>query len=80
VGSLSRRILHASALAAQSQPSLDARKPLLEIERDTLGGVILEALRTTRGNRAAAARRLGITRSSLYRRLIRYRLISPGKW
>jgi transcriptional regulator with GAF, ATPase, and Fis domain len=78
-GNLSRRILHASALAAQGPSSKNPRKPLLEIERDTLGGVILEALRTTRGNRAEAARRLGITRSSLYRRLVRYRLISPGK-
>jgi transcriptional regulator with PAS, ATPase and Fis domain len=49
-------------------------RPLLEIEQAALGSVIREALRESRGNRAEAARRLGITRSSLYRRMLRYGL------
>jgi transcriptional regulator of acetoin/glycerol metabolism len=49
-------------------------RPLFEIEQDTLGSVIREALREAQGNRAEAARRLGITRSSLYRRMSRYGL------
>jgi transcriptional regulator with GAF, ATPase, and Fis domain len=47
---------------------------LSDVERDVVGGAILAAIRNANGNRAEAARRLGITRSSLYRRLHRYRL------
>jgi len=68
--SLSRRILE----RRESSRVPVIGRPLFEIEQDTLGSAIREALREARGNRAEAARRLGITRSSLYRRMSRYGL------
>lgn len=51
------------------------RKGLLdEMEREVLGGAIADALEKTHGNRAQAARLLGIGRTTLYRRLERYGL------
>jgi DNA-binding NtrC family response regulator len=68
---LSPRILKRGGNGA---PASAEEKPLATIERDAIGTVIIEAIRNARGNRAEAARRLGITRSSLYRRLARYGL------
>jgi transcriptional regulator of acetoin/glycerol metabolism len=44
---------------------------LLQSERDTL----LNAIRTTRGNLVRAARSLGISRNTLYRKLRRHRIV-----
>lgn len=68
--SLSQRILQRHP----STPAPAVGRPLLDIERETLGSVIRNTLREADGNRAEAARRLGITRSSLYRRISRYGL------
>ena len=48
---------------------------LEEMERKVLGGAIADALQKTHGNRAQAARLLGIGRATLYRRLERYGLL-----
>ncbi|MFP6634134.1 MAG: sigma-54 dependent transcriptional regulator [Planctomycetota bacterium] len=48
---------------------------LEEMEREVLGGAIADALEKTHGNRAQAARLLGIGRATLYRRLERYGLL-----
>ena len=48
---------------------------LEEMEREVLGGAIADALEKTPGNRAQAARLLGIGRATLYRRLERYGLL-----
>ena len=45
---------------------------LLDLERDVIGSAVVAALRRARGNRAEAARTLGITRGALYRRMKRY--------
>jgi DNA-binding NtrC family response regulator len=47
---------------------------LEQMEKEILGGAIAEALEKTHGNRAQAARLLGIGRATLYRRLERYGL------
>jgi DNA-binding NtrC family response regulator len=69
---LSKRVLRGSSTPARSpRPSgkeAPATPSLSAIER----GAILEALRDSGGNRSAAARRLGIPRSSLYRKMRRY--------
>ena len=72
---LSRRILEGSRPVPSSSdgaPQTEAEAPLASLERETMGRAILDALREAGGNRAEAARRLGITRSSLYRKLERY--------
>ncbi len=45
---------------------------LFEVERATLAPVIEQTIREADGNRSEAARRLGIDRSELYRRMRRY--------
>ena len=45
---------------------------LEHLERIICGGVVREVLRETGGNKAEAARRLGIPKTNLYRRLERY--------
>ncbi len=77
---LSRRILR--ALPAEGDYLLRPRTatpPLYEFELGTVGAVIREALRRSRGNRAEAARRLGITRSALYRRMAKYKLFEDAE-
>jgi transcriptional regulator with PAS, ATPase and Fis domain len=47
-------------------------KSLAELEREVLGGAILDVLKKTRGNLSRSAKVLGVTRTTLYRRLERY--------
>ncbi|MGQ9592830.1 MAG: sigma-54 interaction domain-containing protein, partial [Planctomycetota bacterium] len=58
----------------------DPRPSLFELEREAVGSAILAAIRTSNGNRAEAARKLGITRAALYRRARRYRLYEEPEW
>ena len=48
------------------------------MEKEVLGGAIADALKKTHGNRAQAARLLGIGRATLYRRLERYGIRCDG--
>ena len=50
--------------------------PLVQIERELLGGILVERIRRSAGNVAEAARSLGISRSALYRRLHTYGVLS----
>ncbi len=50
-------------------------RSLQELERNTIAPMLVEALRRSGGNRSEAARLLGISRTVLYRRLKRYRLL-----
>jgi len=61
-----------------STPRDDAARPLAEQVAELERRVIAEALAATRGNRAAAARRLGMPRSVLYERLARYPGLEPA--
>lgn len=72
---LSRRILRSfgSSRDTVSPPSCGG-KSLPDIERELVGPVIEKALARTRGNLSQAARALGISRASLYRRMRRYGL------
>jgi transcriptional regulator with GAF, ATPase, and Fis domain len=77
---LSPRILR--GLPDSEESSTDSRPPqppLFEVERGTVGALILDALRRSKGNRAEAARRLGISRASLYRRMAKYRLVDEAE-
>ena len=56
------------ARAAEAEPS----SSLIDAERET----ILRALQQEKGNLAGAARRLGISRSTIYRKMVRYGLES----
>lgn len=47
-------------------------KSLAELEREVLGGAILDMLKKTSGNLSRSAKALGVTRTTLYRRLERY--------
>ncbi len=76
VEELSPRIRQGAAASPQEKPE----RPLWQIERDVVGAAILAAIRTAKGNRAEAARRLGITRAALYRRVRRYRLFDDAGW
>lgn len=49
-------------------------RSLEQIERETVGGAILAAIERSRGNLTEAARLLRVPRSTLYRRIERYRL------
>ncbi len=53
-----------------SQPEREEPQSLEEVERRT----ILRALKASRGNKSAAARRLGITRRTLYKKLEKYNI------
>ncbi len=66
-----------SARILSSRDCRSGRKQglLEEMEREVLGGAIADALVKTHGNRAQAARLLGIGRATLYRRLERYGLL-----
>jgi DNA-binding NtrC family response regulator len=72
--SLSARILKNAERGGPRPAPARGQRPLDAVERDAVGLAILEAIRNARGNRAEAARRLGITRAMLYRRLSRYGL------
>ncbi|HVR74494.1 MAG TPA: sigma 54-interacting transcriptional regulator [Planctomycetota bacterium] len=72
---LSRRILRAMVQRPPSEPTTPSARLLQDLEVSTMGGAIRAALERSKGNRAEAARSLGISRSSLYRRMLRYRLI-----
>ena len=65
------------ALIARAEASPQAAAPtttnLTDLERDTIAKV----LRDTRGNKASAATRLGLTRTQLYSRLKKYGLEGP---
>ncbi len=56
-------------------------RSLQELERNTIAPMLVEALRRAGGNRSEAARLLGISRTVLYRRLKRYKLVGeePAK-
>jgi len=70
---LSAKILRVSReRMALGHDGLRSGRPLLEIERDLLGALIRDVLRRTGGNKFRAAEILGISKSSLYRRLRRY--------
>ena len=62
-------------ITSSHRPSPTGKAGSLEqMEKEILGGAIAEALEKTHGNRAQAARLLGIGRATLYRRLERYGL------
>jgi len=67
---------HLTARLSSRRQSADAAKleskSLTELEREVLGGAILDVLKKTRGNLSRSAKVLGITRTTLYRRLERY--------
>ena len=67
---------HLSKKISASRDASERTRPgtLEQMEKDVLGGAIVEALEKTHGNRAQAARLLGIGRTTLYRRLERYGL------
>ena len=52
---------------------------LTRLERVVCGGMVQEVLRETNGNKAEAARRLGIPKTNLYRRLERYGIREPRR-
>jgi transcriptional regulator with PAS, ATPase and Fis domain len=52
------------------------RLTLAELEAD----YVRETLAATKGNKAAAARLLGISRKNLYEKLARYGIVSSGQW
>jgi two-component system, NtrC family, response regulator AtoC len=52
------------------------RQTLAELEAD----YVRETLAATKGNKAAAARLLGISRKNLYEKLARYGIVVSGRW
>ena len=71
-GEVKPRHLSGKILSNLDSPQ-DGKNGYLEtMEREVLGGAIADALEKTHGNRAQAARLLGIGRTTLYRRLQRY--------
>jgi DNA-binding NtrC family response regulator len=70
-----RRRLAGAGAPAQDRPAPEPPRatedvrPLAIVERET----ILDAIRSSRGNRSAAARRLGISRRALYNKITEYR-------
>jgi transcriptional regulator with PAS, ATPase and Fis domain len=78
-GDLSHRILDDARRIGVGWPPLPEVLPSLEeYERQTVGVLLESVLRKVRGNRAEAARLLGVSRSMLYRRLSRYGLRSTA--
>ena len=69
---LLRHSAHAAEHAAPPTPTIQLDEFLLEIERE----LVERALRTAEGNKAEAARLLGVTRPRLYRALERFDLNS----
>ncbi|MEC7922734.1 MAG: sigma 54-interacting transcriptional regulator [Planctomycetota bacterium] len=67
--------LSAKILSSRDCPGGRKQGLLKDMEREVLGGAIADALVKTHGNRAQAARLLGIGRATLYRRLERYGLL-----
>ena len=61
-------IPHPMALKLRAEVGTDLQK----LEKIVLGGVVKDVLRETSGNKAQAARLLGIPKTTLYRRLDRY--------
>ncbi|NCF99544.1 MAG: AAA domain-containing protein [Planctomycetia bacterium] len=61
-------IPHPIALKLRAEVGTDLRK----LEKIVLGGIVRDVLRETDGNKAQAARILGIPKTTLYRRLDRY--------
>ena len=61
-------IPHPMALRLRAEVGTD----LVKLEKIVLGGVVRDVLRETSGNKAQAARILGIPKTTLYRRLDRY--------
>ncbi len=61
-------IPHPMALRIRAEVGTD----LLKLEKVVLGGIVRDVLRETSGNKAQAARMLGIPKTTLYRRLDRY--------
>lgn len=53
----------------QISASLRAKKNLKDVLRDIERDILIAAIKASQGNRAIAARRLGISRSHLYRAL-----------
>jgi DNA-binding NtrC family response regulator len=72
---LSRRILRNERVRLIQRTG----SSLGQIERELLGSVLLERIRSSQGNVSEAARKLGITRSVLYRRLRTYGLLSQAR-
>jgi DNA-binding NtrC family response regulator len=68
-------LITAQHLSLQPRPrGEDAESTQLSVmERDT----IAQVMRETRGNKAQAARRLGLSRTQLYVRLRRYQILDP---
>ena len=61
-------IPHPMALKLRAEVGTDLQK----LEKIVLGGIVRDVLRETSGNKAQAARMLGIPKTTLYRRLDRY--------
>ena len=59
-------------------PSSYASGSLWNLENEIIGGAIRDALHRAGGNRAQAAKSLGISRATLYRRMERYGIRPPG--
>jgi two-component system response regulator HydG len=70
-----------TAGAAEAPPDADPGGPPLPLKQRVEAyerGLIIEALRSTRGNRSEAARRLGVSRVTLHDKLRKYELGSAG--
>jgi two-component system response regulator HydG len=63
----------AAGLAPATAPAVAAVRPIAAIEREEIERALVE----TRGNKKEAARRLGISRRALYRRLEKFALHCP---
>jgi DNA-binding NtrC family response regulator len=72
---LSRRIRDATRRRRTAPAGL---RSLSEIEREVVGRAIEEALDASSGNVALAARLLGVPRTTLYRRMERFRIRARG--
>ena len=66
------RLPHPIARRLRAELGTNLRK----VEEVVLGGIVRDVLSETDGNKAQAARILGIPKTTLYRRLERWRLLS----